>query len=909
MRKYCFLIFIIISFHSFSQIIAVSGNVQDSISKIPVKYSTVTALRIKDLVLIKMTQTNEKGYFLLNNIHHVNPIQIIISAMGYNDKLIYIPMNTLNKVIDFDTILLSPKILQLDEVAIYAIKNAVYYNHDTLNFTADSFKVRQNANVEDLLKKLPGIKVNNQGKITSQGSVIDKVLVDGDEFFGNDATIATRNLIANGIESIQVYEKKDDTNFKKDGENLKIINLKLKESAKNGGFGKVTGASDFKKFYEGTAFANRFKHVEKSAIFLAGGNTPNSIYRENEIYKNAINENISNDELTNDEDWNSTNNEQQKEGISKIFNSGVYYSNKLGEKNKIGFNYAYANNPIKILRSEKSQFILKDTNYTTTNEYSIFQKSENHNIDLKINHKIDSLTEFDIEPKFTLISVSDNNYQETKFISSNNDLTSKTDINNTTNSTNNTSNTNFIFRRKFNKSGRLLRINYNAIIHDTKSKGTLKSNNIYFDLLKSNDSINQQKINNGGARTNNVILFYREPTSKNTYLEFYYNYNYYTGTQSKQTNKYINGEYSLSDSLLTNTFKSKKILNDFGLKYIHEKNRQLFDIGARFRHLSINNINVITQNQVKQSVNKILPYLDYRYSFNENSHFNFNYSSSSDQPTIAILQPVNDNSNPNHIIVGNPNLLPTFNQTFNISFDKFNDSTGKFLYSNLSISPINNDFATYVIYDSLGRTIEKTINTNGNYNSNFAINAGFPFFSHKLELAPNINLAYFKNTNYINNQKNISTISTANSGLNFIITLEALVLNVGSNFGYNNPTSTLNNNINTPYFSQNYSASFKLQLPKMITIESDINYNVNNRRANGYNIHYIIWNASLSKAFFKKENFILSIIGNDILNQNINASRDIYNNVITDIKTNLIRRFFLLKLVYLLNKTGSNENH
>jgi hypothetical protein len=254
-------------------------------------------------------------------------------------------------------------------------------------------------------------------------------------------------------------------------------------------------------------------------------------------------------------------------------------------------------------------------------------------------------------------------------------------------------------------------------------------------------------------------------------------------------------------------------------------------------------------------------------------------------------------------------LLPTFNQTFNISFDKFNDSTGKFLYSNLSISPINNDFATYVIYDSLGRTIEKTINTNGNYNSNFAINAGFPFFSHKLELAPNINLAYFKNTNYINNQKNISTISTANSGLNFIITLEALVLNVGSNFGYNNPTSTLNNNINTPYFSQNYSASFKLQLPKMITIESDINYNVNNRRANGYNIHYIIWNASLSKAFFKKENFILSIIGNDILNQNINASRDIYNNVITDIKTNLIRRFFLLKLVYLLNKTGSNENH
>lgn len=405
MRKYLFLFLTIISFHAFSQNVTIRGYVQDSLFKTPIPNATVKLFRIKDAVFIKQTITNEKGFFQLDNLDRINIEKLIISVVRYNEKLFHFSNGTLSNVINCDTIFLSQKVFQLDAVEIPAFNKPIYYNHDTLTYLADSFNVKQNATVEDLLKKLPGIKVNNQGKITSQGTAITQLLVDGEDFFGKDVTIATRNLNASGVETVQLYEKNNETDFIKDGEKLKVINLKLKENAKKGTFGKVSGANDFKKFYEGTAFANQFRNTQKLAIFLSGGNIPNSKYGENDLYKSSINSINSNDEFGNNEDGNISNNELQKDGISKIFNTGAYYSNRLGKKSKIGFNYLYTNNLLKILKSERSQFILKDTNYTTNNEFNNFKKLENHNFDFKINHNLNSLTEIEIEPKFMLIKL------------------------------------------------------------------------------------------------------------------------------------------------------------------------------------------------------------------------------------------------------------------------------------------------------------------------------------------------------------------------------------------------------------------------------------------------------------------------------------------------------------------------
>jgi hypothetical protein len=183
----------------------------------------------------------------------IDTYQVVITHPQFADGLYIIAGTKENIEFDLGKIVMQAKTQQLNEVTVLGFRDPIYYKGDTLIYTADSFKVKPNATVEDLLKKLPGVKVDAAGKITTQGKTIEKVLVDGDEFFGGDPTVATRNLNATNIESVQVYDKKNEVSAdgSKDDETIKVMNLKLKEDAKKGYFGKVSGASDFKNFYEG----------------------------------------------------------------------------------------------------------------------------------------------------------------------------------------------------------------------------------------------------------------------------------------------------------------------------------------------------------------------------------------------------------------------------------------------------------------------------------------------------------------------------------------------------------------------------------------------------------------------------------------------------------------------------------
>lgn len=202
-----FALALLISTVCFSQRMTISGSVQDTVTKKPLPYSVAMAIRLKDSVLIGFTRSNQKGDFILSGLQ-IDTLELIVSNPAFGDQSFYIVGSPSNTSFHMGNIILPPKNQELKEVIIYAFKDPVYYKGDTLIYSADSFKVKPNATVEDLLKKLPGIKVDQNGKITSQGKAVDQVLVDGDEFFGTDPTVATRNLGANTVESVQVYEKK-----------------------------------------------------------------------------------------------------------------------------------------------------------------------------------------------------------------------------------------------------------------------------------------------------------------------------------------------------------------------------------------------------------------------------------------------------------------------------------------------------------------------------------------------------------------------------------------------------------------------------------------------------------------------------------------------------------------------------
>lgn len=902
MFKYLLLtVSIFFSINCFSQYMTISGSVQDTAARKPLLNSVAMAIRLKDSVLVAYTRSNANGDFSLTNLQ-IDTLELIISNPQFGDQSFYIIGSAGNTTFNMGTIVLPPKNKELKEVVIYAFKDPVYYKGDTLIYSADSFKVKPNATVEDLLKKLPGIKVDQNGKITSQGKAVDQVLVDGDEFFGTDPTVATRNLGATTVESVQVYEKKDETNSS--GENLQVMNLKLKEDAKKGYFGKASAASDFQKFYEGEVFANKFKGSQKISVFGLFSNTPKTSIGFGDMNKYGLN---------NEYEWGGMQEDgffyyqqgQEPVGIPRNIKSGIYYNDRLGKKTKLNMNYTFSSNKLNARASSRSQFFLTDSTYNTTAESKNIQEATSHSINLKIIQTLDSLTELEIEPKLKLNKNTLGNSVLTSFYTTADTLmTHQSDVSNSSETDGYALNTFVRLTRKFKKKDRRFKMNYNYLVTGNESAGTLKSVNSGSDTL-NNQNINQKKNNGVMNQTHNALFIYTEPLTKKIKLEFEYNLNYNLSDQSKTTKDFANGDYSVINPLFTNKFQNERIFHSAGAKFIYEVKNQSLNLGVRGRTISFINTNLINQDRFVYSVNNLLPYLYYNYRMGGNGRLNFRYNTFSNQPTIDQLQPIPDNTNPIQVKLGNPDLKPTFNHNFNVFYNKFKPLSGTYIGTSANFTMVDQAFTNAITYDDFGRTYTQTVNVNGNYNASLNAWAGFPFFNKKFTIEPGAYLSYNKNSNFINTNKNITKTAGINGSLGFTLDLDTFNLRVNYGYGYNDPSSSLNMSSNKPYNNQDLSANLFLKLPFKFSLETSAQYVVNSNRAPGYNNNYVLWNATLSKTFLKTENLVLSVIGFDLLNQNISNNRIVQDNVITDTKTTIINRYFLVQLIFKFNNNNT----
>lgn len=908
MKRSLLCLLLLSAISSFSQKLSVSGNVQDTTAKEPLSNAIIMAIKLMDSTLVDFTRTDVTGNFKLKSLP-IDTYQVVISHPKFADMGYFIFGDKKNLEYDFGKIILQPKNVSLDEVTIFAFKDPVYYKGDTLIYNADSFKTKANATVEDLLKKLPGLKVDKDGKITSQGKAVDKVLVDGDEFFGGDPTVATRNLNANAIESVQVYEKKSDdvANSSTGEETQKILNLKLKDEAKKGYFGKISGASDFQKFYEGEALGNYFKKKLKVSVFGLVSNTPNSSFGWNDVYKYGLNNEFDRQE-NEDGGVSMSYSTNQPQGIPQTVKSGFYYTDKLSKNTKLNLNYSYNRSEVNSKITKNAQYYLTDTSYSSANVTQALQKNEAHAINIGLEQRIDSLSDFFFTSKIKLLSNNSNSTDETDFISSDNVKTRNTSISNNNKSNGYDVANNLKYLKRFKKKERLLTLNYSNTFSETTSDGILKTDNYsYSDSSDFLIAVNQKKEGYNHNQSHIAGASFLEPLTKKIKVELSYDYMYYNSKQDKTALNNIGGEYNQLDSVLTNNFVNTKQINRAGLKFIYEVKKIRFTIGTKARNVYVNNNNVFRNQRITQNFNNVLPFSTIRYKFSDNKALNISYITSSQNPTISQLQPVRDNSNPNFINIGNPNLLPTFTHGVNLNFNSWKSVSGKYTWLGFSYSYTNNDIVNSSSYDSIGRTISQAVNVNGNYNLNGYIGTSIPFFSKKLEFGPNLWASYTNSKSYINNSENNTQDLRSSVSLDLRLKLEDFNAGISGYYSYNSAYSSLNTTSSTPYSSQGLSANISAKLPKNFLLESNADYTINSRRSNGYNINYLVWNASFSKTFFKKENFILGVFAYDLLNQNISVDRDISSNVITDIKTNIISRYFLLKATFKFNSNKTKE--
>ncbi|OFZ66320.1 MAG: hypothetical protein A3D92_07875 [Bacteroidetes bacterium RIFCSPHIGHO2_02_FULL_44_7] len=914
----CILFFVGFGTTSFAQKMKVTGNVYDSTGVKPMKNAMVMGVRLKDSLLLGFTRTNADGWFELSGFN-IDTFSLVIDHPDLDEKTYYMFGHADNYEINIPSIQLLSKAQEMEEVVIYANREPIFYRGDTLIYVADSFKVQEGAVVEDLLKKLPGIKVDKEGKITSQGQEISQVLVDGDEFFGTDPTIATKNLAADGIEQVKVYEKENEDGIGGDNEKIQVLDLRLKEDAKKGYFGRVSAASDFaltpingdigtNPFYEGELLLNRFNGAQKISVFALGSNTPRSSFGWGDMNKFGLE-----NETGSGNRWD-PNASSNTSGVPQTLKAGVYYSDKWGKKKttEFGFNYSYYNDRLNATSASLSQYILTDTTFMTDDSLRNYTANQSHRINLNFETKLDSLTTLQIKPNATYDLGTKDNSNLSTFLGSDGVQSLATQIFNKDESTGYTAGGLVRLNRKFMKKKRELELRYDLAYSNNSTDGSLESRSAYSLLPSLDTTFIQQKRNDNSNTDHFGTLTYIEPLSKKIRMEFEYLFQYGYSKQDKSTFDFdaVTSDYTLRNEGLSNVFDNTKVQHRGGANVIFESSKHLIDLGVRVRNIDIRNENKITDSIVSQNITNVLPQFRYQFKPSMSKRFQFNYRTSAEQPSINDLAPVPDNSNPNRIRTGNPDLKPSYTHNLNVQFNTWQALSGRYVYAGSNFSLTDNAFATETNYDGFGRANTRTVNADGNMSGFLYSGAGFPFLGRKIELSPSFNASYYRNVAFVGGERNV----TDNYGLTPALEIEfnlfgdSVQFYLSGSYGFNNAISSLNNT-STPYTIENYGGGFEWVLPKGFKIEADGNYTRNAQPGGGfYSTDFFVLNAEISKRFLKTQNLELSIRGNDILNQNINARREVNGNIITDYRTTIISRYFLMKLTYRFNNRGTKED-
>lgn len=901
-KTFLFFLFIVFGFSIFSQDMRVTGQVFDTTGATPLENVAVVAIRLKDSLLLKFTRTDKDGMFELKGFAP-DTFDLMIEHPGLDEKSYYIFGNAGNNEIDIPIVKLNPKSQDLEEVVIFANKNPIFFRGDTLVYVADSFKVAENAVVEDLLKKLPGLTVDENGAITSQGQEIEQVLVDGDEFFGSDPTIATKNLGAKGIETVEVYEKEREGASIGDDDKMQVLDLRLKDDAKKGYFGKITGATDYglfeaNPFYEGEVLYNNFNKKRKISVFALTTNTPRSNFARGDASKFGLtNETTGN--------WWDQSTGANTSGIPRTLKAGIYYSDRIGKTGKLTMNYSYYETQLNAISRSRSSYFLQDTTYSTIDSVDQNELTKSHSIDLSYKTNLDSLTSIEIRPRISIDAAETSTNTKNEFVGEDFVSSLKTSILNTNSSEGISSNTRFKVVRKFMKPKRVLKAEYVLRTEGNSTDSELENISNYY-LSATSDSIEQDKKNQNGYLNQTGKLTYTEPLFDKFRLELEYLYQNNTSQQEISTRDRLNNNLLVDD--LSNNFTNIRVQNRGTALLSYEIYKHLLQAGIGYRNIIIDNENLFTNNVINQNISNFLPQFRYQYKPSRAKRFNFRYNTQSQQPSVNDLQPVQNNSNPNAIQEGNPDLEPNYMHSLRVNFNSWDALSGRYIWSGINATYTDNAFANSTSYDQYGRTISQTINVDGNIYSGIFAGAGFPILNRKIIFEPNMNANYLKNTNLIENLENITENTSISGGLKIRFDLDSLEFSVENNYSYVNPKTSLSSFANQPYSTQRYTARIEWRIKGGFMLKADANYSINAGRAGGFNTNIFIVNAEINKSFLKTENLILSINGNDLLNQNINVLREVNGNVITDNFTQIISRYFLMRLTYKFNNKKTKEN-
>ncbi len=907
---------------------SVKGILVDSKTRLPLEAAAIT-IKNAEAFVVQSTATRKDGTFLINNLS-AGQYELWISFVGY--ATLKKPFTIGEKKVSDDLgIILLEQGINLIEVFVEGEAAPVIMKKDTMEYNASSFKTQANDNTEELLRKLPGVEVDKDGKITVHGKTVSKIVVDGNDFFGGDPKAATRNLPADAISKVQLINDKTEQAKNTgidNGQREKVINLTIKEDKKKGWFGNTAIAGGSAERYLGQVNMNRF-NKNKQVSFLFMSNNVNQSGFSLEDLNNFSGGDVSSTFSVGDGSSMSVSRSRNGSadvngifsgvgngGLINTHSGGINFSNTYGKRKQLKLNSSYvtisSSNTI-FKWSDIQDPLANELVYTSLSAYGE-NKSDIHRANLNITYKVDSLTTIRFKPNFSLSvrkNLNDQNYESI----------------NQSSSPVNSGNQYFDQSTTSPSFGGLLSIN--KLI--SKSRGSInfftsgnynssKLNYINRSLTKftvsgteQQNAFNQQSEQKNDRSYISSTLSYVSTISKSKGLSLFTqnNFQYSDDLADQVTLEYnpANGAYEILVPALSNNFDNKSWRNTTTIGLNISKEKLNYELNAAVAYLGLSG--EIAENpaaDVRKNSLAFIPGINVHYHGKNDVNISAGIGSNVNMPSVVNLQPVYNNTNPLYIRRGNPDLGISRSMNAYANYESFNSRTNQSIEVSSSFNQVWNAFSTESTVDADSRIqTVKPINVDGNYNLDLEISTGKPTKIKGLKVRYQTNSNLNRNVSFINGSRNKSDRIAVglNAGLNY--SKGTFSINFDQLLSYNKVNNSFQSLSNQTYYRFNTDFRISAEPVKSLRVYSDLSLNkYSGANSNSLKNNILLMNAGIEKFFMKTRQLSLALTGFDLLNQNSNIQRSVSaTGRIEDFRTNNLNRYMYLKLNYKLQRAAA----
>lgn len=893
---------------------SIKGRITDSTTNNPLALATVSVFTAADTTLVTYRLSNEEGYFKVTGIPLHVPCRVVITFSGYEvmRKEFSLLADT---TLDLGAVVLAPSSKSLEEVLVRAERPPVTMRRDTIEFNASSFKTLPAALVEDLLKKLPGVQVDKAGNITANGKRVNRILVDGKSFFGDDPKMATRNLPASVIDKVQLADDKEEADRNIDfnpNDMGKVINLTLKKGIKKGWFGRTYAGAGTKDRYEAGGIVNMYRDTLQLSLVGFSNNIAKSSFSIQDISgiggfdRSGFNSlSIGTKAAGGGFAINGISFGGMEPGISSSSGTGFNLNHAPNKKKSFFAQYFLGNNSVLVNDLVSKKDFFGDTVITSLSNTTNNKSSLSHNVSMGMNLKPDSLHILQFKVGFrsarlkeklsSSIDLSDN--QTGRLTTGQGNL-----FNNATEK--NYNHEFFLTRKSPFKTGRVFQLNHWLNRRNSDQTYNTESFNQYFSPISYFDTVNQQRMSAIPLLSTAVVLQHAEPLSPQWTFKLQGRFEYLKDEQETTVfeKDKIQQTYTKLDSTQSNRLRREQQLAapNIGIQYNLKKFS--FSTGFTGQWQRIHQQQAGQQSQSYKQFN-ILPNLQVSWK-----GLNLRLNKSINLPPLSQLIAISDSSNPFFIRMGNPFLKPAKATNFSLnSFTVSKDRTMDYnFYANYT--RINDDVIQDRRISSEG--IQQVMPVNRNGSEELRIGAGISkeFKSNQslqVSLQARAIVRLNKQSLLLNGVESKVTAYQYEPGFSIgvnwkdIIEIRPEYRYMGSQTRYTDPFFS---NLNAgQHFIQ---SDISIRWPKDIILESNIEYRFSKDVALGLPKDNLLWNAGVSLQFLKDKKGMVKLGVYDLLNRNNNITRFATQNQVVDQQTNILQRYFLLTFTYSIRNIG-----